>query len=348
MKTSFVSTIGFRQPVRQSIADTQHQLVRAEQELASGRHFDVGLKLGHDAGRVLNTRHEIDRLEALMQTNRTTSTHLETAQFALTALAEGAEGFLSTLLAARQGLSGDVAQTAAQAALTTAQDLLNTSVNGSFVFGGINSGVAPMDSYLADPPSVPKQQIDTSFQSVFGITQSDPAVAGIAAAQMQSFLDNEFAAEFELANWSANWSQSSDHNVTSRITHLTVIETSVNANDEAVRSLVQAYTMVAELGGDAMSQETFTVVADAALAKLGEAMAGVTESQTKLGVAQSRVQEANDRAELRKNILSGSLNDLEAVDPYEVSIRIAGLMAQLETSFALTARLQRLSLNDYL
>ena len=42
------------------------------------------------------------------------------------------------------------------------------------------------------------------------------------------------------------------------------------------------------------------------------------------------------------------INLLEAVDPAEASTRISLLLTQIETAYSLTARIQRLSLLNYL
>ena len=48
------------------------------------------------------------------------------------------------------------------------------------------------------------------------------------------------------------------------------------------------------------------------------------------------------------DIIATHIGALEAVDPYEASTRVSTLMTQIETSYALTARIQRLSLLNYL
>jgi flagellar hook-associated protein 3 FlgL len=42
------------------------------------------------------------------------------------------------------------------------------------------------------------------------------------------------------------------------------------------------------------------------------------------------------------------IQKLEGADPYEASTRVSTLMTQIETSYALTARIQQLSLAKYL
>ena len=74
----------------------------------------------------------------------------------------------------------------------------------------------------------------------------------------------------------------------------------------------------------------------------------MNDLRTSVGIASERVQNATDRASLQKDVFTSDLQELEAVDPYEVSARINELTLQLETSYALTGRLQRLSLLNFL
>jgi flagellar hook-associated protein 3 FlgL len=70
--------------------------------------------------------------------------------------------------------------------------------------------------------------------------------------------------------------------------------------------------------------------------------------QAKLGMVQGRVTKANERMSLQIDILSAHIGTLEGVDPYEASTRVTALTTQVETAYALTARLQQLSLLNYL
>ena len=44
------------------------------------------------------------------------------------------------------------------------------------------------------------------------------------------------------------------------------------------------------------------------------------------------------------DVLAYHIVDLEAVDPYEASIRVTSILTQVETAYALTVRLQEMSL----
>ena len=70
--------------------------------------------------------------------------------------------------------------------------------------------------------------------------------------------------------------------------------------------------------------------------------------QAEIGGSQNRVELANESLEARKSVLTISISDLEGVDQYEASTRVTGLETLLETSYALTVRISRLSLLNYL
>ena len=70
--------------------------------------------------------------------------------------------------------------------------------------------------------------------------------------------------------------------------------------------------------------------------------------QSRLGTAQERVKSANDRMSIQIDIMTNHISLLEGVDPYEASTRVSALMTQVETAYAMTARIQNLSLLKYL
>jgi flagellar hook-associated protein 3 FlgL len=48
------------------------------------------------------------------------------------------------------------------------------------------------------------------------------------------------------------------------------------------------------------------------------------------------------------DIMTNHVNLLEGVDTYEASTRLAALVTQVETAYALTARIEKLSLLNYM
>jgi flagellar hook-associated protein 3 FlgL len=348
--STFISTSALSEATRSSLMKLQTKLANAQKEVTTGRLADVGLSIGFKAGQAVSLRQEHTRLQSITETNGLVASRLDASQAALKSLAENAQSFQSQLLAARNSATGpQLIQDQARASLSAFADMLNTTFNGASLFAGINADVKPITNYnQPPPPAANAQAVASAFATAFGVSQANPAVSSISAANMQAFLDGPFAGLFDPAAWSGTWSSASDQNVRSRISTSELIETSVNANDAAFRKLASAYTMLADLGTDKLNQNAYQAVVDTAVRAVSEAVQGITELQAGLGTAQERVKNANDRMSIQIDIMTNHIGVLEGVDPYEASNRVAGLLTQVETAYAMTARIQRLSLLNYL
>ncbi|MGV6872330.1 flagellin [Pseudochelatococcus sp. B33] len=157
-----------------------------------------------------------------------------------------------------------------------------------------------------------------------------------------------FDRAFDDTNWTENWSSASDTNLTSRISQTELIESSVNANNAAFRQLAKAYAVLGSLPADQMNEEAFKAAIDYAIVQLGEAVNAVTLMQADVGSAQARVKTVNDGLATQKTLLQRNLIDLEGVDPVAAKVSLDTVELQLNLSYALTARLQKLSLLNYI
>lgn len=134
----------------------------------------------------------------------------------------------------------------------------------------------------------------------------------MSTASLSEATGGPFSALYEASAWAGTWSGAADQNVRSRISprEKSVFDTAIRLSSEAV--------------------------------------AGINGMRSGLGVAQERVSMASQRMSIQIDILAKDVGTLENVDPTEVSVRISALMTQIETSYALTARLPQLSLVNYL
>jgi flagellar hook-associated protein 3 FlgL len=349
MKTTAVSTQALSDALRLSLAKAQLKLINAEKEVSSGRHADVGATLGYKTTQTVSLRQEHARLQTIVDTNSIVSGRLEATQAALKDVLANAQTFMSTLVSARDAGSGPAAaKSQAEAGLTAFIDSLNNSFDGGQLFSGINADVKPIADYYANPPATNKVAVDAAFLTAFGVSQSDPGVAGITAGDMKTFLDTTFAGLFDDPAWTNDWSQSSTQNVRSRISTHELVETSVNANESGFRKLASAYAMIADLGVDKMNKNTFQAVVDTALNLVGNAIGELTTLQAKVGTTEQRVTNASERMSIQIDLMTKHISVLESVDPYEASTRVTALLTQIETAYALTARIQKLSVLNYL
>ena len=81
---------------------------------------------------------------------------------------------------------------------------------------------------------------------------------------------------------------------------------------------------------------------------VGESMSDLANLSSSTGIVENRVKNASERIDMQVDLFETNIQDLEGVDPYEASTRVSTLLQQIETSYALTARIQQLSLVKYL
>ena len=348
MKASSVSSTAISQALRYSMMRTQTALVTAQKEVATGRVADAGLALGARTAQSVSFARDIERLDGIVDSNALVSARLTATQTALGQMSSAAQDFLSTLTAS---VSGDAAPSvtlaSANATLDALTSILNTSLNGEYLFAGINTDIKPINSFT-DAASPAKAAFDAAFLAHFGFTQMSPAAASVSAADMDSFLTSTLEPHFMGAAWQPAWSNATDQTIVSRIALNETTETSVSANNDGVRRLMMATATIQDMFSSNLSTAGKQQLIERAVAMVGGAIGELADLQSRTGIVQKRVADASDRIEMQSDLFERHVMGMEGVDPYEASTRVADLLAHIETSYALTARIQQLSLLRFL
>jgi flagellar hook-associated protein 3 FlgL len=347
MKASFVSSLAVSQAMRYSTMRTQGDLVQAQKELDTGKVYDAGLALGARTAQTVTFARDLERLKGIVDSNGLVSARLKATQEALTGITGAAQDFLGVLTASVSGdAAASVTRDSARAALDTLTSILNTPFNGEYIFAGINTDVKPFEGFGAGSPA--KAAFDTAFQAHFGFAQNDPAAAGVTTAQMDTFMTAALEPQFLGAGWQANWSNATDQKIVSRIALNETTETSVSANNEGMQKLAMAAAAIGDLFDSNLSTAGKQALANRAVGLVGEAISSLAELQSLTGVVEQRVTAASERMEMQSDLFERSIIETEGVDPYEAANRVKDLLSHIETSYALTARIQQLSLLRFL
>lgn len=136
--------------------------------------------------------------------------------------------------------------------------------------------------------------------------------------------------------------------LTARPERTTEIPYGIQANDPALRDLMQGLYMLAAVDTSALPLDAYQPYMQAAVDKVSAGLDGVREATAQLGLQRAQVDETAERHHAQQKILTDQLNDLESVDPYEASTRLSQLEAQIEATSNATARIARLRLTNYL
>jgi len=345
MNASYVSSQYLASALLQPVMQAQSALATATLEESTGQYADLGLQLGDQSGYELSLRNQSDLLTTLTSSNSVISTNLGAAQSALDTIRSDAQNTLQSLAVTTGGAE---LQTLGASALQSLIAASNTNSGGTYVFGGINSSVAPMADYFSSPASSAKTAIDQAFQTTFGFPPSSPQAATISGAAMQSFLSGPFAALFKGAAWSSDWSSASSTNTTAEIAPGETIATSTNANQPGFSQLAQGYAMLAEFSGTALGAAARQAVASAATALVSQGASSMTATEADVGAAAAKVGEANTSMASQSTLLQNQIGKLDNVDLNKTAMEINSLTTQIQTAYDLTSRLHSLNLAHYL
>lgn len=341
-----VSTATFLSISRNAVTDIQKQIADAGTEVTSGVLADPVKSLAGNYGLDQKLQAESASLTSYQSANNIASSNLTATQNALSSIYTDAQTFLKALISAQSTGTVTTLATQAQSLLSSFTSTLNTTVGGSYIFGGINNTVKPMSDYSTSAEAATA----TAFQTAFGMSQSSSSVSTISSSSMQSFLTGSFASLFSGANWSTNWSQASSTAMSSLISpNQTVpVTTSASANNTAFQTLAQAYVSIADLGINNLGSTTTQTVLSNAVSLMSSAMQGITNIETTLGLSQTQITNANSLMTTRATYLNNSVSTLQGVDAYQAASTLSNLSTQLEVAYSLSNRISKLSLVNYL
>jgi flagellar hook-associated protein 3 FlgL len=350
MAAVMVSTYSIGTSMLSGLARTQNQLTQLTAESSSGQYADLGLQLGDQSGYELSLRNQTNLLQTLTTANNLTVTNLKTAQTALDAMRTSAQTALTALTSVTSG-SSSAASTLQSAGTNALQSLIadaNVTSNGQYVFGGDNTGVAPMADYFSSTTSAAKSAIDAAFQSTFGFAPTSASASTITASQLQSFISGTVDPLFSGANWTTDWSSASSTDVTTQIAPGESATTSTDLNQPGFQQLAEGYAMLAEFGGSPLNTATQQAVITAASSLINQGVSSLTTTEATLGSTQTRVTDATTSMSTQLTILQTQIGNLDNVNYSAVAVQLSSLSTQLQTAYQLTAQLQKMNLAQYL
>ena len=347
MKAIFPSSLAQTETMRLTLQRKQSALAKAEIEIGTGRHADVGATLGGRLSGVVDLRALSTELAAIEHSNGIVKSRFDTTQSALSAIGKIAEDLFASIVAARQsGADRSLLIDDARSRMEQLQALSRSTSEGAFVFSGINASATPLDDYLADPPGSARTAVTAVFSGL--VAGAGGQASKISAADMQTYLDTTFSSLFDDPSWSSAFSSAAMEGMTHRISINETIEAPITANDPALRELYKVLAGLIDSDIENLDAEAFDVLADRLAKSAASASSAIARAQASLGVEQERLAKATDRIVLERATAERQVGAEEGVDSYEVATRITSLMTALETSYSMTARLMNMTLLKYL
>lgn len=127
-------------------------------------------------------------------------------------------------------------------------------------------------------------------------------------------------------------------------------DVSIIATDTEIRDTLKGLALAAlvsdgALAGDALEQALLLKNAGAALLSVGDRLTGM---RANLGTVEAQIETVSTQTASEISALEIVKTELLSVDPYSAASELEAVQTQLETLYAITARMSRLSLVDFL
>jgi flagellar hook-associated protein 3 FlgL len=313
-------------------ADLRGQVQRAAQEVATGKHSDIGKVMRGDMAPLLAVDASLARLAAY-RTN-TTDAAFQTAaqQSAIAGLSQLATGITTTLMASRDyPTPAQLSATAADARgrLASAVGLINTQASGRAVFSGGATDTVPLGG---------SEDLLAALETA--------AAGATTASQVEAAVNGWFADPLGFGTFYRGSTSLS----AAPIAPGEAADLSTTALDPAIRDTLAGFAMAAlldrgVLAGNAEERARLAQIAGQTLHRTEDARISLA---ARIGTVEAQIESARTRNAAEETSLGILRSDIGSVDPYEAATRLENVRAQLESLYLVTARVSRLSLTEYL
>lgn len=356
---SFVTSVSTLQGLisrQRTTLETGNLLLRAEQEVATGRHFDSFAALGARSIEALSTRAMYERTEGQIESNQLLQNRLDLMATSLSNVREAAQDVLTMVMTNTDPDTADpqFIQQMAKDAYHSIVAFMNASYNDKAFFAGVDSDTSALNGWTT-ADSVTGLSPEDAMTAVVGggITSAADAAAKIAEidaifngtpANPNHAFEDTFYNGTPLMN-----GVTPNPRLTAKIDEEFQIEYGVQANDQGFRDLLRGLSMLASTDPALITDKAaYRDWIGAAAGALNAGADAVLAAEARTGSMQKLVEDATDRLNAKREVLTLHISDLESVDPYEAATRLTSAETQLQASYAVTARLSQLSFLNYM
>jgi flagellar hook-associated protein 3 FlgL len=336
MPINSISDLSQNLRLRLDNATLREGLLTAARELTSGRRADLVAETKGDFGPLGDLERGLKRADSFLNVISEQRVRLEATQGALGSIRQSISGITGPLLLIQDtgdtGLVRNVGRDAL-ARFDAAIGTLNTSVNGLSLF----SGTASDRAALAEPDTI-LDAIETEITASLATT----------AADVIAVVDAWFAPGGGYGSIAYTGGAGATGGI--RISETATLDPFATAEDAAIRDMLSSLSLSALVGRgilDAAPSEQSQLARESGLRLLASDGA-LVDLQADVGVQENRVSASEAEVRASRETYEIARADLIGVDPFEAATRLQAMEGQLETLYALTARLSRLSLTDYL
>ncbi|MFT4782555.1 MAG: flagellar hook-associated protein 3 FlgL [Paracoccaceae bacterium] len=303
-------------------------------EIATGQSADLAKTVSGDLNPIAGIQQDLTRLEGFGTATVEASLFTDTMQDALEVFQSQSQSLSASLITA--GVAGNSSSVSAigsdaKQKFETMVSAVNAQIGGRSLFGGAATNRPP----LADPNVI----LDALATASIGASNVDDVVAAVDA-------------------WFAPGGGFDTIGYTGSSTPLAAFRVAANRNvqlDATAEHAGIVDTLKAVALGALIEKNVFAGNGTQQLALAQRAGEAVMTAQSTLsalradvGTVQATIDQARQSNETQSFALEIARAGIVQIDPYETATKLESVQIQLESLYAITARMSRLSLVDYL
>lgn len=321
MAASRVSTLAQQQLITSNALRTQRNVNDLQVQIASGKKTQSFSGIADDAGRLVNLKSELSQAEQFIQNITITEKRLDLMAFAMDQIEGIARKARTDFATALNGSEADDIQLSlmAQASLDQIVEIFNTKDDSRFLFSGGAIETKPVNlsnaAYTAPVPGSPPifvQTVETGYYQGDAVVQSTRADDGFSIAY------------------------------------------GINADESAFEKLIRTLDNVSNVTfTDPITAQEKTFLT-AAMTELTELIDNngvdktLSELRADIGLDRVILDNIRDKHNDFLQFSKDSIAEIENIDSAEVITSLNFEQIQLEASFTTIARIQTLSLSNFL
>ncbi|AHA27759.1 flagellar hook-associated family protein [Candidatus Liberibacter americanus] len=324
----------------------ESNLTQLRKETVTGQYSDFGVNFGSKVSDILGLSQENQHIKNMRDSNNLAKVRLSVSQESLKLIDKTYQNIRESIIISNEaGEKFDINfSEKSKEYLKYMTDLVNTTLNGSYLFAGNNTSEKPLQDYFAkDSPA--KKSFDKILDDFLTNNSKDKKlnIADMNSNQMAEFIDK--LEQFFLDNdyWDKNWSNASYQNIKQNINGSDVIDVSVNANIDGIRRLALCSVIGIELIGKDISPESREVISTKMFNHISKGLEDINKHHSLLGISEKSIDEVNLFLEKKETIIETYVTKTIGIDKYKTIMTLEDIINKIDISYAITAKINKLS-----
>lgn len=335
-----ISFLGSSLVQNENLSNLRSDLFKLQTQISTGKRATTYAGLDNRVLDLLSARADLSKTETYTNNIEIVSSRIEVMNTSMDSITEFANDLQKALIALPK-TSEEPELTHIKALIDSnksfIQQLLNTDINGHYLFSGSASNVEPIENL-----STLENNIQNEMDAWFNGTQTyDQTIANVQALSGEQL---GYSEDMSIAD-----------NITVRVDDNLDVDYTVLANESGFQDLLKIMGFLGNLvypdpndGSIAATGDEFYQAIEDLSSMLLDSIESIEQSQIRLSYANSTIDKTQQRLVEEKQFLSTIVNDIEEVDLSETIAKLQQVELQLNASYQTISAVSQLSLANFI